>query len=345
MARPTRSRSWRIALSTGAAFGLAFGGAVQAAEPTIKPGDNSDSAAGKSSLNDADMDAAFQTLGVSTVKAGSSSYAVRKVAISELPLASLPEDARDKAQRILDNLAMFRHLPTLSFDADPDVYSFFLQNPDIAVSTWRAMEISKFQLKEVETGCYAADAGDGSVGRIEILMHTADSTLIYCDGSFKSPLLPRPIVARSLMRLQTSFSKDADGRIIGTHSGDVFVEFPSQAVETVAKVISPMSHAIADRNFKQITLFAHLMTQAMAKHPAWIEAIGRKMDGVTDEQRQDFLAVSARSYVMSRKRLVGADPNNVFTLDDVLSPFRLPEDTVRTPTPLKIRVGTAVLRD
>ncbi|MBC8113244.1 MAG: hypothetical protein H7062_02610 [Candidatus Saccharimonas sp.] len=152
-------------------------------------------------------------------------------------------------------------------------------------------------------------------------------------------------MARSLMRLQTTFAKEPDGRIIGTHSGDVFVEFPSQAVETVAKVISPVSHTIADRNFKQMTLFAHLMSQAMARHPGWIEIIGNKLD-VSAERKREFMEMSARSHALSRKRLnAAAQPPFPLAPDDLLTPFR--EINVQTvfSVPLSTSSGTATLRE
>lgn len=331
---------WRSTLLAGAVYGLALGGRAFAADLPLR--DGAEFAGTQSISADAEIDAAFQTLGVLTAKTGASSYAVRKQAIAELQAVDLTTDATAKVNRVLNNLAMFRRLPTLTFEADPDVYQYFIRNPDVTVATWRAMEISKFQLKSAGGNCFDADAGDGSVGRIEILRQTPSETLIHCDGAFKSPLLPKPITARAVMRLQTSFAKEADGRVITTHSGDVFVEFPSQAVETVARVISPVSHSIADRNFKQISLYVHLMTQAMAKHPGWIENIGNKMDGVSDPQRQQFLEVSARSHVLARKRLA-AQAGKPLQLDEILHPFRVAEPA--TPSPVVIRPTAATARD
>lgn len=328
MARFLRSRSWCRALVAGAAFGLTWGGQLLAAESPVALRETSESAATKALSSDAELDAAFQTLGVSTTRSGTSSSVIRKQAIQELPLADLNDDAQCKVNAVLNNLAMFRRLPTLSFDVDPDVYNYFIGHPDVAVATWRAMEISKFQLKETAPDSFDADAGDGSIGHIQILRLTPSETLIHCDGAFKSPLLPRPIVARAIIRLQTTFAREDDGRVVATHSGDVFVEFPSQAVETVAKVISPVSHSIADRNFKQITLFAHLMTQAMAKHPGWIELIGNKLDGVSPQKRLQFLEIAARSHVLARKRTMGHGVK-AFAPEEILSPFRL--DDVTTP--------------
>jgi hypothetical protein len=342
MTRLQRHGSWHNALSFAAACGLALGSSAIAADiPNAR--DGAELVGTKGVAEEPELDSAFQTLGVSIVKAGVSTNSMRKQAISELPLSELNSDSVAKVNGIVNNMSMFRRLPTLSFEVDPDVYNYLLRHPDVTVATWRAMEISKFQLNQIQPNCYDADAGDGSIGRIEVLRQTPTETLIHCDGAFKSPLLPRPIIARALMRLNTTFTKEGDGRVIGTHSGDVFVEFPSQAVETVARVISPVSHSIADRNFKQISLYAHLMTQAMARHPGWIEMIGNKLDGVSAQDRQQFLEVSARSHAVARRRVEAARPAKPFTPDDILNPFRLREGA---PTPpLAIRPAAATARD
>lgn len=260
--------------------------------------------------------------GLTIVKPGSSTSAVRKQSITELKLERLSGDAQQKSTALLKNLGMFRRLPTISFECDPAVYDYFLRNPDVAVATWRAMEISQFQLQETSPNHYHADAGDGSVGDVELYLHTPNDTVIYCDGAFKSPLLPKPIVAKSLMRLQTSFVQEQDGRIIGTHSGDVYVEFPSNAIEAAARVVAPVSHSIADRNFKQMTLFVHLMSQAMVKNPGWVEQLGNKLDGISKQRKQEFLEVAARSCGEARRRYVAANAVQNFSPDEVLSPFR-----------------------
>lgn len=260
--------------------------------------------------------------GLTVVQAGSSANSVKKQAASEAVLDTLTPAAKRKAQSALQNTSLFRRLPTISFEVDRTVYAYFLKNPNIAVSSWRAMGISKFALEEVRPGVFTADAGDGSKGTIEVLYSSPEDTLIFCEGAFKSPLLSKPIVAKSLMRLRAKFQQDADGRIIATHSADLFVEFPSQTVETVAKIISPISNSIADRNFKQLTFYAHMMTVAMARQPGWVEAMADRMQDITPAQREDFLRLSAASYVASRKREASRNGEHL-SLEDVLNPLRI----------------------
>lgn len=267
---------------------------------------------------DDDLDQSYYRA-LTVVRPGSSSGAVRRQAVAELPLDQLSADARAKAQRVLSGMALFRRLPTLSFEADRRVYQHFVSHPDVAVSTWRAMEISRFDLRAVAPGTYHADAGDGSVGTVEVWISRPEETLIYCDGAFKSPLLTKPIVARSIMRVRTTFSTAADGRPIAEHNGDVFVEFPSQAVETVAKVISPVSHNIADRNFKQLTLYVHLMSQAMERQPQWIRAMVQKLD-VPDDRKAALIELAAQTHASAVQR--AAQQRAPLPVDDILAPLR-----------------------
>ena len=270
---------------------------------------------------DSDVDPSyFKELTV--VRPGSSSAAVRRQAVAELPLSELSPDARAKADRVLAGMGLFRRLPTLAFEVEPRVYHYLLQHPDVAVSTWRAMDISKFQLKQVAPNTYHADAGDGSVGTIEVWRSTRDDTLIYCDGAFKSPLVIKPIVARSIMRLRTRMVASESGRPCAECCGEIFVEFPSQTVEVIARVISPISHSIADRNFKQLSLYAHLMSQAMTRQPGWIKHLAGQMDAA-DDQKTALLALSQQVHRAAQDGSTGRGQSPV-PVDEILAPLKLP---------------------
>lgn len=241
--------------------------------------------------NTGDVDEAYYSA-LTVVQPGTSDNATRDQAIAALPLSALSSPAQAKARQVVSSLSLYRRLPTLRFAADRRAYGYFLMHPDVAVSTWRAMEISKFELKQTAAGVYHADAQDGSIGLVEVWKSSPEETLIYCDGAFKSPLLAKPIVARAVMHLRTRFVTDAEGQPLAEHTGDVLVSFPSVTVETIARMISPVSHVIADRNFKQLSLYIHLMSLAMSRQPAWVESIARRMDA-PEEQRREMLKVTA----------------------------------------------------
>lgn len=271
-------------------------------------------------------------------RGASSSSTAKQAAMAELPLDKVGPNQQRQIRDVLSSVSLFRRMPTLTFEVDPDVYLYFTKNPDVVVSIWHAMEISKFQLQAADETRYEADAGDGSKGTVHVLFRDAEQTLVLCDGVYTSPLLVRPIQARALLHLQTGFLREADGRTFAVHRSALFVSLPSQTVEAAARLISPISNLIADRNFKQITTFVQMMNLAMCRQPGWVEGVAYKMD-IPEEKRSEFLKLAAHAYVVVRKRELAAGGDSDVTLDEILDPLRtavaepLPASDAIPPSP------------
>ncbi len=233
---------------------------------------------------------------------GSSSAADRKKALALLPLEHLTPEQRERVASITKNVSYYRRLPKVSFPVEPEVYSYFLAHPDVAVSVWRAMEISKVEMFQTGRFEYEADAGDGSVGAIEILYTQGDRHLAICEGSFTSPLLKQPIEARSLLLLQTSFITEPDGTVSVSHRGDLFISFPAQTLDVAAKVFSPLTVSLTDRTFTEVSMFVRMMSLAMSRRPDWVEQMAGKMTGVPDLRKQQMLDLSSAMHVRAVQR-------------------------------------------
>lgn len=246
------------------------------------------------------MTGASQPIVATLVRGGESGRRVRNEAIEQLPMGSLTPTDQEQVQQILKDLSLFRRLPTLQIDVDRRAYEYFTDHPDVAVSIWRALQISSVQMKEVNAMQYQTDTRDGTVGMVQVLLRSPQSYLVLCHGQLQSPGMPRPIQARALMHLQPRF--DQQGKVV--HHLDMFVCFPSQTIETIAKLTSPVSFRIADRNFEEVTLFVALMSSAMSRQPGWVEQTAGKLEGVAPQRPQELLQVTASVYVdAERKRL------------------------------------------
>jgi len=223
-----------------------------------------------------------------------------------------PEHQR-LAQSVLSDVSLFRRLPTVKAKLDSRVYQYFLDAPDAAVSIWRVLGISKLELKQKSPGVFEADTGDGSSGTVTLLHRTPTSCVVFCDGLFKSPVLAKPIKARALVTLTATIEPQADGTTSITHTADMFVSFPSLAVETIARMVSPLSYKYADRNIEEITSFLRMMDVAMSRQPGWIEQLAQLMDGVSEERNRQLLQVTAAVYVDAQRRAFTAkgEPFNV----------------------------------
>ncbi len=243
-----------------------------------------------------------EELTVETLHAGTSNKKSRDEALKLLPIAQLPASSQQLANGVVNSSSLYRRLPTIRSQVDHRVYRFFADHPDVAVSMWRAMGVSKLQMFQTGEFEYEADAKDGSVGVIKILSRTPTDCLLHCSGMFQSPVLSKPIQARAVMHVRTAFEVNADGEQIVTHTADLFVAFPSQTVETVAKAMAPISNKITDKNFEEISLFVRMMQLAMTQQPGWIEQMAAKLEGVIAGRSDQLLQVTAQCYIDEKKR-------------------------------------------
>lgn len=226
------------------------------------------------------------------MKEGSSGRANRKEGAELIPLGHLPAAKQAEVREILKSVSFYRQLPTVAFDIEPSVYNYLINHPDVTVAIWRAMKISKVELWQTSREEYEADAGDGTVGTIEVLHRSKDKYVVLCQGEYKSPLISKPISAKSLVVLNCSFGRNAAGQPVVMHHAHLFVHFPSQTIDTVARIFSPLTVSMTDRSFSEVSVFLRLMSTAMARRPDWVESISRQMDGIPDQRREQLVKLA-----------------------------------------------------
>lgn len=233
---------------------------------------------------------------------GTSSDKVKKSALAELPLNKLGPQQLGRVQGLLSEVGYFRRLPTTVFAVEPEVYAFFMRHPDVAVSIWRVMGISEMKMWQTGPNEYEGDSGDGSTGTIDVLFRSTELNLLLCEGQYQSPIMKKPIKARSLIMLKASFHKEADGTSFVTHRADMYVTFPSQTIETAAKILSPLTGPMADRTFTEMSLFIRMMSLAMTRRPAWVDQIAGQMEGVAEVRKLQLRQVMVAVHNDERKR-------------------------------------------
>lgn len=254
-------------------------------------------------------------ISVKTLNSGTSSRRTKQAAIEEFPISQMEECDQAVVRDIFSELSLFRRLPTIQLEADRRCYEYFTNHPDVAVSIWRAMEISKVQMKQTGDREYATDTNDGTKGEVRVLLNTPDHYVVTCQGEFKSPAIKKPIQATAMMHLRPKFH--AHGVV--THQLDMYVSFPSNTIEAIARFISPVSNRIADRNFEEISLFVEMMSLAMSRQPGWVEQLTQKLEGIDPGETESLLKLTAAIYV-DAVRAERATTSKTFDIKDVLPP-------------------------
>lgn len=238
---------------------------------------------------------------VRVLEKGSSTKESLALAIQALPMQKLTAQDQGTINYVIQNLSMFRRMPTVTCPMEPEVYDYFAQNPHVAVNIWRALDISEFEMWQVSKTDYQADSGDGTKGVVRMVYDSPTDKVVICHGEFKSPLLLRTVNAVAILHLQTVFFKDQTGENQVSHRLDMLVSFTSSTVEVAAKAFAPMSNKILDSNFEEITLFLFVMTHAMQERPDWVARVAAKLD-VPPANSAQLLQVTREINAKARRR-------------------------------------------
>lgn len=274
-----------------------------------------------------------QKAGITIMSRGESSGDQLKQSRASIPLGLLSAANQQRASKVLDGCTQYRRLPSLRYAIDEPLYRYLMEHPDVAVSTWRAMGISRFEMLQTGAMEYEARAVDGSEGIADILYQDASQTIFICDGSYHNVLLPKPIQAAALIWFRARYEPHADGCQIVTQTVDVFVRFPSAGVTTLAKVLTPVTNSMMDRNVFEISLYASMMSRAVRDEPEWIVQVAHQLDGVLPQRPGELIAIARQPRRIAPKSV--GDSGRIESLDRRLihSPQLLFFDPPKPETP------------
>lgn len=232
--------------------------------------------------------------GIRILADGESSAGAEDEARSTIPLNAMTLENRRRAQQIIKERSQFRRLPSLQYAIDEPMFRYLLSHPDVAVSTWRVMGISRFEMWQTGENEYEALAIDGSEGIADILYQDNNQMVFVCQGSYHNPLLPRPMQASALIWFRAAYTPNEDGTHAVTQKADVFVRFPSSSVSAIARVLTPVLHSLMDRNLFEVSLYGSMMSRAVRDEPEWVVQVARQMEGVLPQRQGELIEVARK---------------------------------------------------
>ena len=243
-------------------------------------------------VNGDQLEELAKRVGVRVLSEGTSESDVLEFTKSRIPYGKMSAGAQQRAASLLSDVSQYRRMPSLQYAVNPNIYQYLINHPDVAISTWRVMGISRLNMYQTGEFEYEATATDGSEGIADILWRDGNQCLFVVEGKYNSPLLPTAIHASALVWLQYRFVQAEDGTYLVNQQTEAFIHFPSSAIDAIAKVASRVTNTILDRNVFEVSLYARMMSQAAVKEPEWIEELAQRMEGVLPQRRMELVQVS-----------------------------------------------------
>lgn len=262
LAPSARSSTWRR-LAMAAAFGLAWGVGGQAAQSADSP-----------------------------YKA-TTSRAAREEALRSIPYKKLDADGQAKVSAVLNNVSMYRRLPTQVTRCDPELYLFMINHPDVTVNLWQALDVTQIQLLQTGRDTYRANDGQGTKGDVQFLYRSHDVHLIYAVGTYEGPIFQKPVRGSCLLLLKTGYSREPDGNYYITSQLDTFFNLEHVGLDLLTRTFHPLVGRAADYNFIESASFLGTLYRKGETSPIAVQQLAEKLNRVQPEQREQFAMLMA----------------------------------------------------
>lgn len=267
--------------------------------------------------------------GIRVLADGESSSDSQRQAMAAIPLRAMTPTNRQRTLKVIESCSQYRRLPGLQYTVDEPIYRYLLSHPDVAVSTWRVMGISRFEMWQTGPVEFEAKAVDGSEGVADILYQDDTQMVFVCEGTYHNPLLLKPLAASAIVWFRYSTTPHIDGTAVVTQKADVWVKFPSVTYAAVAKVLTPVTNSMMDRNLLEVSLYGCMMSRAVRDEPEWIINVAEQLDGVLPQRRKELADVAR----LPRRGIPSPAVSSATDREIIMSPELLFFDPPKSTTP------------
>ncbi len=239
-----------------------------------------------------------------SLTAADTSNSARRDALKSIPLDKLDPADRAKVVAVLSNVSVFRRMPVKVIDCDPDMYLFLVRHPDVVVNIWELLKISKLRMRQTGERRFSLSESVGATISLEFVHQSHDTHVIYGEGTYRGPLLIRPVKGRGVLVLKTGYVRETNGRYYITNRLDCFFRVEPIGAELLTKTVSPLMGKTADNNFVQTAAFLGTISRTAEVNSRSVRALAIKLDGVRPKVRAQLAiladVVNQKSTVASR---------------------------------------------
>ncbi len=239
-----------------------------------------------------------------SLAAADTSNSARLEALKSIPLDKLDPADRAKVVSVLSNVSVFRRMPLKVIDCDPDMYLFLVRHPDVVVNIWELLKISKLRMRQTGEGRFTLSESIGATISLEFVHQSHDTHVIYGEGTYRGPLLARPVIGRGVLVLKTGYVRETNGRYYITNRLDCFLSVEPVVAELLTKTVSPLMGKTADNNFVQTAAFLGAISRTAELNSRSVRTLAYKLDGVRPKVKAQLAiladVVNQKSTVASR---------------------------------------------
>jgi hypothetical protein len=256
---------------------------------------------------------------------GSSSRKLRQEVVKQLPWAQLNQETKAKISAVVDKPNMYRSLPRMAIQIDPEYLQFLVRHPEVVVNIWELMGITEMKAKRIAPYVIETDDGAGTTSNMELVYGNNDTHIFYGEGQYEGPVLRKVLKARCVIVVRTSPRKHGVG-IAGQVAGvvnkkrqmvcqlDVFLKIQNAAAGFVVRTIQPIVGPTADHNFAESMKFLQRLNETTEQNGYGVQEMGKKLS-VDRPIQQKFIEVAGEVHRRAVSRAALESSGNKYEVD------------------------------
>jgi hypothetical protein len=220
----------------------------------------------------------------------------RTEAISAISMDNIDSKFRATVREIVHDATLYRRLPTCVIDCHPDMFTYVCRNPDVLVSMWRALGISRVQLERSGEKTFRLHDLAGTKGTLRFVEQECENQaqnrlVMIAEAVYEGKPVNLPVKAQCVLLLRSGSVKETNGRRYVAARLDTFVRIDRASMQLFAKVIHPWVGKTADQNFSDTMQFVENLSLTAQTHSAAIGKLADRLEGVTPSGNRELLRI------------------------------------------------------
>ena len=241
------------------------------------------------------------------LQAGSSDKQFKQKGIQSIPFEQLNNETRAKIQPVLEKPSLYRHLPTIAIECDPDYFRYLVRYPEIIVEIWKLMGVTKMDSQRTGPWVVQTNDGAGTISELELVYGNANQHIFYGTGTYEGQLLRKKLGGRCVLVLDTQHGTDEFGNPTAVSQLDVYLKVDNVAAGVIARTLQPIVGPTADHNFKESLRFIQRLNETTVKNGSGVQLMADRLT-LDPQVLRGFQDVAGQTYRRGLNRSAAATP-------------------------------------
>ncbi|MFN7841667.1 MAG: hypothetical protein ACK5N9_08075 [Pirellula sp.] len=233
-----------------------------------------------------------------TVAIGDSTREARDKAVKAIPFTQLTPQATSNLSAVIEGSSYFRRMPAQSLNCEPEVLISLARNPEVLVSIWDTMGITRVKLDRTAQYQHSGNDGAGTTCKLDLIYGNETTHVYFVEGDYDGQMWPKKLTGKSVIILHQTPAQEVNGLRRITVWMDVFLKVDNIGADLVVRTLSPLVNKSADSNFVESVAFVEQISQAAAVNSSGLQNLISKLNvsqPIKEQFQQAVRVASARA--------------------------------------------------